>query len=74
MNDLRTRTDEEAFAALLNDDDELDRLAHASVQDALREHKRRGQSIVVWRDGRVVTLAPEDIPLDDELEAAAQAA
>lgn len=64
-----------AFDLLLSDDDEaINRLAHAAVQDALREHKRRGESIVVWRDGRVVTLAPEDIPLDDEPEAAAKAA
>ena len=35
-----------------------------AVRNALREHKRLGQSIVIWQDGKVVTLAPEDIPVD----------
>lgn len=34
------------------------------VREALRVHKRLGNPIVVWRDGRVVRLAPEDIPVD----------
>lgn len=73
MNNLRTATQEDTFGVLLNDD-EFEHLAHAAVQDALREHKRRGDSVVVWRDGRVVTLAPEDIHLDDEPTVNADAA
>jgi len=42
----------------------LDYLAKEAVRDALREHKRLGQSVVVWQDGKVVTVAPEDIPVD----------
>lgn len=58
-----------AFSLLLSDDDEaIDRLAHAAVQDALRRHKQRGESVVVWRDGQIVTLAPEDILLDEEAD------
>ncbi len=55
---------EDALEALFRDDDRLDYLAQAAVRDALREHKRLGQSIVVWQDGKVVTLASEDIPID----------
>jgi len=32
-----------------------------AVTEALRRHKARGESIVVWRDGRIVTLKPEEI-------------
>jgi hypothetical protein len=32
-----------------------------SVTDALRRHKERGESIVVWRDGKVVLVPPEEI-------------
>lgn len=54
-----------AFSILLSDNDEaIDDLAYEAVQDALREHKRKGESIVVWRDGKVVTLPPEEIPVD----------
>ena len=31
------------------------------VRAALKRHKELGQSIVVWRDGQVVTLKPEEI-------------
>lgn len=31
------------------------------VRDALRRHKSRGESIVVWRDGKIVTLGPDEI-------------
>ena len=55
---------------LFQDGKRLDYLAKEAVRDALRRHKRRGQSVVVWQDGKVVTLAPEDIPVDLTDEAA----
>ena len=42
----------------------IDAALRRGVRDALREHKRRGESIVVWQDGRVVTLKAEDIPVE----------
>ncbi len=36
--------------------------ADAGVKAALAEHKRRRQSVVIWKDGQVVELPPEDIP------------
>jgi predicted ABC-type ATPase len=32
-----------------------------AVAEALRRHKERGESVVVWRDGKIVTLQPEEI-------------
>jgi len=32
-----------------------------AVTAALRRHKARGESIVIWRDGKIVTLKPEEI-------------
>jgi hypothetical protein len=32
-----------------------------AVADAIAEHKRMGHSIVVWRDGKVVKIPPEEI-------------
>ena len=34
-----------------------------AVREALRAHKSHGDSIVVWRGGRVVILPPEKIEL-----------
>jgi hypothetical protein len=36
------------------------------VREALLDHKRAGNPIAVWRDGQVVWIAPEDIPVDDD--------
>lgn len=36
------------------------------VQDALRMHKRMGNPIAVWRDGRVVWIPPDEIRVDLE--------
>lgn len=32
-----------------------------AVTAALKRHKKRGESIVIWRDGKIVTLKPEEI-------------
>lgn len=32
-----------------------------AVTKALRRHKERGESVVIWRDGKIVELKPEDI-------------
>jgi len=34
------------------------------VRDALRRHKQAGNPVAVWRDGKVVWIAPEDIPVE----------
>jgi hypothetical protein len=36
-----------------------------AVADAIAEHKRMGRSIVVWRDGKVVKIPPEEIEVPD---------
>jgi len=35
--------------------------AREAVRETLADHKARGNSVVVWRDGRVVMLPPEEI-------------
>lgn len=46
---------------LMLDDALIDGAVARGVREALLEHKRRGESIVVWRDGRVVVLPPDSI-------------
>jgi hypothetical protein len=36
------------------------------VREALWRHKQAGNPVAVWRDGQVVWLAPEDIPVDND--------
>jgi hypothetical protein len=35
-----------------------------AVREALLVHKKLGNPVAVWQDGRVVWIAPEDIPAD----------
>ncbi|MDP3937870.1 MAG: hypothetical protein Q8R92_07015 [Deltaproteobacteria bacterium] len=35
-----------------------------AVRDALLRHKQAGNPVAEWRDGRVVWVAPEDIPVE----------
>jgi hypothetical protein len=36
--------------------------AKAGVEAAVTEHKKRQQSVVIWHEGKVVEVEPEDIP------------
>jgi hypothetical protein len=38
-----------------------ERALREAVAEAIAEHKLRGHPIVVWRDGKVVTIPPEEI-------------
>ena len=40
---------------------DIEDAVNRAVTAALRRHKELGQSVVVWRDGKIVTLKPEDI-------------
>ena len=40
--------------------------AKEAVRNALLRHKARGNPVVVWRDGRVVILVPEQIEVQAE--------
>ena len=42
--------------------DRIERALRAAVRDALERHKRDGDPVAVWREGRVVWLQPEEIP------------
>ena len=48
----------------------IERALRRAVREALIRHKKLGQRIVVWRDGQVVWIPPEEIeippPIEDE--------
>jgi hypothetical protein len=43
-------------------EDILERI-NGAVAAAMKRHKERGESVVVWRDGKIVTLKPEEIEI-----------
>ncbi len=48
------------------DYEELERLFQKAVRRELRIHKALGNPIVTQRDGRIVTVPPDQIQVDDE--------
>jgi hypothetical protein len=49
-------------AERVRDLDRIERALRAAVRDALQRHKRDGDPVAVWREGRVVWLPPDQIP------------
>ena len=40
----------------------IDKAVREAAHEALRRHKRAGNPVAQWRDGKVVWVQPEDIP------------
>jgi hypothetical protein len=40
----------------------IDKALEEAAHQALRMHKRLGNPVVIWRDGKVVWVPPEEIP------------
>ena len=36
--------------------------AQQAVSEAIERHRRLGESIVIWRDGQIITLTGDEIP------------
>ena len=51
-----------SFDALLNDREGMDAALHRTVILTLQTHKRAGDPIAVWQEGKLIGLKPEDIP------------
>jgi hypothetical protein len=61
----RTNTERD-LDAVFADRARMEATLTRAVRAALVRHKRLGESIAVWRDGRVVEIPPEQIPEYDE--------
>ena len=60
----KTPTKAELEAVAQAEEELLDRVvdeAGRAVEEAVRDHKRAGNPIAEWRDGRVVLVPPEQI-------------
>lgn len=61
---MKPRVEEQKVRAvpqkLWTSDDLLDAVNRA-VTAALKRHKERGESVVMWRDGKIVEVKPEEI-------------
>jgi uncharacterized sporulation protein YeaH/YhbH (DUF444 family) len=53
------------FSKLLEDRDRMLRLVRTAVRNAVLEHKRAGNPVAGWENGKVVIVPPEDIDLPE---------
>lgn len=44
---------------------EIEEVMRRAVRHALLMHKRIGNPIATWKDGKVVIIQPEDIPVEE---------
>ncbi len=59
-----TSNNKRTTAELFEDDDLIEQALGDAVEEALRDHKRAGNPVCEWRDGKVVWIPPEEIPVD----------
>jgi hypothetical protein len=55
------KTDENKFSKDFPNDKEIEAYLQKEIKQALKMHKAAGNPIAVWKDGKVVLIAPEDI-------------
>ena len=51
---------------------EIEKVLRRAVNHALLTHKRLGNSIAVWKDGKVVIVPPEEIVISSEFSEPAE--
>lgn len=44
----------------------IDQGVKKAIQEAIEKHRKLGQEIAVYQDGKVVTLTSENIPVQEE--------
>ncbi len=50
-------------AAILRDGDAIDRAMVAAHRQVILRHRQSGVALAIWRDGRVIEVAPESLDL-----------
>ena len=53
------------FTQLMKDSDRFMDEVNSAVQNALRVHKMLGYPVAVWRDGQVVWVPADEIPIKE---------
>ncbi|MHB1034621.1 MAG: hypothetical protein ACYC35_04600 [Pirellulales bacterium] len=43
----------------------IDEALNAAVREAVLAHKQKGLPLVVWRDGKIVWIPPEDLDVGE---------
>ncbi|PIS36075.1 MAG: hypothetical protein COT35_13125 [Nitrospirae bacterium CG08_land_8_20_14_0_20_52_24] len=52
---------------LFREGKEIDKALRKAVQQALLQHKKAGNPVAAWRDGKTVWIQPEDIVVEEKI-------
>jgi hypothetical protein len=61
---MMRRTDEE-ISRIFRERTLIDEALNAAVREAVLAHKQKGLPLVVWRDGKIVWIPPEDLDVGE---------
>lgn len=56
--------DRKDIATRFTADEQMDEAVRLAVKDALDDHKRRHNTVAVWRDGKVIVVPADQIEED----------
>ena len=65
IDEPRQQVDSSHRINLVKQADEIEQIFRKAVRHELSIHKRLGNPIAIWKDGKVVIIPPEEIPVDD---------
>lgn len=65
---MAARSSARGVAEIFEEGTPIDRALQRAARTAAIEHKREGVPLVIWRDGEVVLVPPEEIEIPDEIE------
>ncbi len=62
---MESRMEEDRISVFFDDPDKVTDALARGIREALLQHKMAGNPIVVWRDGQIVWIPPEEICVDE---------
>lgn len=54
------------ISEIFEDKEKITKALSKAVKEALLQHKRAGNPVASWKDGKIVWIQPEDIPVEDK--------
>ena len=67
---MNTHGQDRSLGHIFNDTEEVTRRFKQAVHDALLDHKRAGNPVAIWRDGKVIIVPPDEIVFENETRGA----
>ncbi|MCF6153115.1 MAG: hypothetical protein E3K38_12665 [Candidatus Kuenenia stuttgartiensis] len=54
------------ISEIFEDKEKRTRALSKAIYKALLQHKKAGNPVVLWKDGKIIWIQPEDIPVEDK--------